>query len=152
MAAAGLGLIAVQPADASCAGPQLRVQQNGAPIEPRRVGEGLDEQLLYDVTRNQPLQATAFNLTFACNDTYAGTPGCGAPPAKPVKPEPAIQDAKLQLEQNDRRWTLGRLDIGQELSSNLDVRLPAALRPGSALLMITDPVNGDYAELTLVIP
>jgi len=123
------------------------------PIEPRRVGQGLDEQLLYDVTsRDQPLQVEAFNLTFDCQDTYAGTPGCGAAPATPAEPLAPLQAVELRLEQGDRTWTLAPLGIGPDLSSSLDVLLPSTLRPGSAVLLLTDPTNGGYAERTLVIP
>jgi len=149
VAAAGLGLTVAQPASASCAGPQLKVQQDDASITPRRVGEGSEERLLYDVDRDRTLHVEAFNLTFGCNDTHAGSAGCGGPPSAPTKPLPPIQDVVLRLEQEDRRWMLARLDPG--LSDDLDVRVPVAVHTGRALLMITDPENGDYAELTLVL-
>lgn len=151
MAAAGLGLTASGPALASCAGPQLRLQQDGASLAPRRVGDGLDEQVLYDVDRRRPLHVEAFNLTFDCDDTAGGTSGCGAPRAAPIAPVQPIRDAVLQLEQQNRRWDLADLETGPDLSGSVDVRIPSAVRPGQALLTITDPEHGDSAELSLVV-
>lgn len=76
--ATGLGILATQPASASCAAPQLKVRQEGTSIAPRRVRKGLEEQLLYGGACDQTLYVEAFNLTFDCNDAYAGTPGYGA--------------------------------------------------------------------------
>ena len=78
-ATVGLGLTAGPAAEASCAGPQLGIQQNGLSIAPRRVGEGPDEQLLFDVDRAHPLQIAGTNLTVDCQDTIATPGGCGAP-------------------------------------------------------------------------
>ena len=36
--------------------------------------------------------------------------------------------------------------------TSLDVLLPTTLRPGSAVLLLTDPANGDRADRSLVIP
>ncbi len=64
VAAAGLGLIAPLPARASCAGPQLALEQGGAVAPARRVGEAETERLLHDITRGQPLRVIGSNLTF----------------------------------------------------------------------------------------
>lgn len=151
-AAVGLGLTSVPSAGASCAGPQLELQQRGSSVAPRRVGEGDDEELLFDVARDQPLLVIASNLTFDCNDTDAGSlGGCGGPARQPAQPIQPIQNAELRLSQGNRNWTLGRLEVSYDLRSRQEVTLPAAVRPGSARLVINDPAYGDTAELSLVL-
>jgi hypothetical protein len=86
MAAAGLVLVAPLPASASCAGPLLALEQGGAPVLARRVGEAETERLLHDVTREQPLRVSGTNLTFDCQDTHSVGRGCGPPVPDSVEP------------------------------------------------------------------
>lgn len=150
MAAAGLGLVAPTPADASCAGPQLALEQGGATVPPRRVGEGESEKLLYDISRNKPLRINGSNLTFDCQDTYSATQrGCGAPHPDPIV---AMQNPKLVLAQRGRTWTLGRVGaIGPDLTAQVEIDLPPAVRPGPAVLAMLDQKEARGAQLDLLI-
>ncbi len=153
MAAAGLGLVAPTPAGASCAGPQLALEQGGAPVPPRRVGEGESEKLLYDISRNQPLRVNGSNLTFDCQDTYSATQrGCGAPRPGPVDPIVPMQNPELVLTQRGRTWTLGRVGaIGPDLTAQIEVELPRAVRPGPAVLTMLDQKEASGPQLDLLI-
>lgn len=141
-AAAGLGLVAPPPASASCAGPQVTLEQGGAPITARRVGEGESERLLHDVIREQPLRVNGSNLTFGCSDTFAPR-GCGSPVPEPTEPIVPLEDAQLVLTQRERSWTLARVGvIGPDLTTVLDVTLPRGLRSGPATLALIDQHEG----------
>ncbi len=151
--AAGLGLVAPSTAAASCAGPQVTLEQAGAPVTPRRVGEGEDERLLHDVTRAEPLRVNGSNLTFDCQDTPASNQrGCGPPVPEPAEPIVPLQDAELVLTQRDRSWTLAQVGvIGPDLTTVLDVTLPRDVRPGPATLSLIDPQEDAGAQLELVV-
>ena len=153
MVAAGLGLVAPLPAIAGCAGPQVTLEQGGAPVPARRVGEAETETLLYDITRKQPLRVSGTNLTFDCQDTHSTTRrGCGAPVPEPVEPIVPLLNAEIVLTQRDRSWTLADIGtIGPDLSTVLDVRLPQGLRPGTATLSLVDRLERNGPKLELVV-
>ena len=151
--ALGLGLVA-PVAQASCAGPQVQLEQGGAPVEPRRVGEGEAERLIHDVVRGEPLRVLGSNLTFDCRDTYATQQvGCGAP-VEPPEPAPIapMQDVRVVLTQGTRSWTLAALGpIGADLDARVEVELPRAVRPGPAVLALVEREARGGAELDLLV-
>ena len=153
MAAAGLGLVATSSAHASCAGPQLALEQRGATVPARRVGEGETERILYDIRRDQPLQVNGSNLTFDCQDTHSATPGgCGEPVPQSIEPIVPMHNAELVLSQRGRSWTLANLGTsGPDLTTRIRVTLPRAVRPGPATLSLLDRQEDAGAELELVI-
>lgn len=151
--AGGLGLVVTPTARASCAGPQLALEQGGAPVPPRRVGEGESEEILYDVTRDQPLRVNGSNLTFDCHDTHsANQRGCGAPIPDPIEPIEPVHDPELVLTQRDRSWTLARVGtISPDLTTRVEVTLPSSVRPGHASLSLVESRTDSGAQLELVI-
>ena len=153
MTSAALGAIAPPRAAARCAGPLLAVEQGGASLAPRRVGEGDRERLLYDVTRDQPLRLHGSNLTFGCRDTLSTTGGgCGAPTPDPVEPIVPMRNVHAVLTQGGRTWTIGRVDdIRPDLTAQLEVHLPAAVRTGSAVLALVERPTNHGARLDLVL-
>ncbi len=153
MAAAGLGLVDPLPASGSCAGPQLALEQGGAPVLARRVGEGETERLLYDVTRERPLRVNGTNLTFDCQDTYSMSQrGCGPPVPDAVEPIVPLNHAEIVFTQRDRSWTLADIGvIGPDLTTVLDVRLPEGVRPGPATLSLVDRQEDSGPQLELIV-
>lgn len=138
IAAAGMGLVAPD-ARASCAGPQLLLEQDGRVVSPRRVGQGDDERLLYDLAPDQPLRVLGSNLTFDCQDTYSSTPGCAAPAPDPATSIVPIQDPELVLTQGARSWTLAAaVPVAPDLTAQVEVQLPRDVRPGAATLALLD--------------
>lgn len=152
LAAAGLGLLAPD-VQASCVGPQLALEQGGRVVEGRRVGQGDDERLRYDLARDQQLRVLGSNLTFDCQDTYSSTQrGCGAPVADPVPPGAPMQDPELVLSQPGRSWTLVKVvTVGPDLKAQVEVQLPPDVRPGEATLSLLDRQERNGAELDLVL-
>lgn len=153
LAALGLGVFAPGPAAASCAGPQLALEQGGTTVAPRRVGQGDREAILYDIGRDRPLRVNGSNLTFDCQDTASASPrGCGAPVTDPVKPLVPMQAPEVVLTQRGRSWILGRVGvIGPDLTAQVVVDLPRAVRPGRATLSLRERRSAIGAQLELVI-
>lgn len=148
-AALGLGLVAPR-ASASCAGPQVVLEQDGAVVTPRRVGQGEAERLRYDVADDQPLRVDASNLTTGCRDTPSTVGGCGRPVADPEPPVEPMEDVALVLTQEDRSWTLAVADtVGADLTARFDLELPPALRPGPATLALVDGREQSGTDLEL---
>jgi hypothetical protein len=153
IAVAGLGLVVPLPAGASCAGPQLALEQGLESVVARRVGEAENERLLYDVTREQPLRIMGTNLTFDCRDTYSmNQGGCAAPNTEAAKPIVPLQDAEVVLTQRGRSWNLADVgEIGPDLTAVLDVTIPRSVRSGAATLSVIDPAQDSGAQLDLVV-
>lgn len=153
LSAAGLGLVALAPATASCAGPQVSLEQHGAPTSPRRVGDVEHEKLLYDVSGDKPLRVKGKNLTFSCQDTASSTQrGCDAPVRDPVEPIVPMERPEVVLAQHGHRWHLGSLgDVAPDLSAQIDVRLPRAVRAGPATLSVVEQASADGVTLDLVV-
>ena len=153
IAAAGLGLVVPLPASASCAGPQLALEQGRESVVARRVGEAENERLLHDVAREQPLRITGTNLTFDCRDTYSTKQGgCAAPEAEVADPIVPLQNAEIVLTQRGRSWNLADVgEIGPDLTVVLDVEIPRGVRPGPATLSMVDPAQDSGAQLHLVV-
>ena len=148
-----MGLVVPLPASASCAGPQLALEQGGAPVLARRVGDAETEKLLHDVTRDQTLRVRGRNLTFDCRDTYSATQrGCGAPVPDVVEPIVPLQDAEIVLTQRGRSWRLADVGVvGPDLTAVLDVRIPRGVRPGPATLSLVDRAEGSGTQLDLIV-
>ena len=153
IAAAGLGLVVPLPASASCAGPQLALEQGRESVVARRVGEAENERLLYDVTREQPLRIKGTNLTFDCRDTYSmNQGGCVAPKPEVAEPIVPLQNAEVVLMQGGRSWKLADVgEIGPDLTAVLDVKIPRGVRSGAATLSMVDPAQDGGAQLDLVV-
>jgi hypothetical protein len=153
IAAAGLGPVVPLPASASCAGPQLALEQGGDSVLARRVGEAENEKLLYDVSREQPLRIKGTNLTFDCRDTYSTSQGgCAAPNPEAAEPIVPLQNAEIVLTQRGRSWNLADVgEIGSDLTVVLDVKIPRGVRSGPATLSMIDPAQDSGAQLDLVV-
>ena len=154
LSAVGLGAVVVAPiAGASCAGPQLVIDQGGYRVPGRQVGKGPNERIVYHVSRDEPLQVLGTSLTHDCNDTASYRQvGCGPPIPDPVEPERPFQDAQLVLAQQGRVWTLGRFgDVGPDLEAIVEVDLPADARPGPAVLQLREDRQDVSGRLELAL-
>lgn len=151
LTAVGLGVVAAPSAAGSCVGPQVALHQGGAPVPSRWVGVGDDERLRYDVSRAQPLEVQGTNLTYSCQDTYSTTRfGCGPLVPDPVEPLVPMSASDLVVTQGGRSWTLATVDgIGPDLAAQVDVQLPAELRPGPATLSLQEWPNRADAGVRL---
>lgn len=137
LAAVGLGAVGVPAAEASCAGPQLSVQQKGTPaLEARKTEE---DTVIYAITSDEPVTFLASNLADGCHDTDATTrTGCGPGTPTPLDPVRPLSNLDLVLRQDGHRWTLAQADGPRlDLTLKLEVELPAAARPGPAVLELT---------------
>lgn len=122
-------------------------------MPPRRVGEGDRERLLYDLSKGHRLRVKGSNLTFSCQDTYSATQnGCGAPVPDPVEPIKPIEHLDLVLAQSGHIWRLGQVnDIGPDLTAQIEVQLPRAVRRGRAVLSLLERPSGSGPRLDVVI-
>ena len=151
-AATGLGLIGPQAAGASCAGPQVDLEQGGVAVPRQR--ENDDRELVYTVDRTQPLRVLGSNMTYTCRDTASFTdPGCGPPVRTPEDPIVPLEDVELRVSQRGRTLVLGVADTSpSDLTVSYDLqRLPAALRPGPALLSLAPRGKERGAQLELLL-
>ena len=134
-ASTGLGLLAPQTADASCAGPQVDLEQSGTAVPRQR--PNADSEPVYTVARDEPLRVLGSNMTYTCNDTGSfTTPGCGPSVKTPDEPIVPLDDVELRISQRGRTVVLGVADPSPaDLTVVYDLqRLPSFLRPGPARL------------------
>jgi hypothetical protein len=151
-ASAGLGLLGPQAADASCAGPQFDLQQDGTAVPRERANA--DSELVYTVVRDEPLRVLGSNMTYTCNDTGSFThPGCGPAVRTPDEPIVPLDDVELRISQRGRSAVLAVADPSPaDLTVVYDLqRLPAFLRRGPARLSWAPRGEQGGAQLDLLL-
>jgi hypothetical protein len=121
---AGLTVVPVGTAGASCAGPELRIGGSGEGPPTVHAGEQTSVRGSY--------------FTLGCDDYGSATVfGCSTDEGETVRP---MRNVKLVLRQGDRRWDLASEDAGTARQNELgkitwQVRVPDDVREGPATLV-----------------